>query len=583
MRFDSSFIEELKARCDIVDVVGSYVGLKRAGSNYVGLCPFHNEKSPSFTVFTKSDSCYCFGCGAGGDVITFIMNVENLDYVSAIELLAKRAGLTMPVDNSSAAAVNKRKRILEMNKAAARFFNSEFASGKYKNATAYAEKRGLSGSLGKRFGIGFCPDSFGALAMHLRSLGYTSAEMKEGFLCGEGKSGKLFDYYRNRLIFPIIDPAGNVVAFGGRALGDEKPKYLNTNDTPAFKKGRNIFALNFAKNSKEDYFILCEGYTDVIALHGAGFTSAVAGLGTAFTQEQAALLKKYKEKVVICYDGDEAGRKATNRAIPILTAASLEVRALSLPAGIDPDEFLQKYGKERFRHLIDESKSEFQFKCDAILAKYNIAIPEEKIKASSEVCALLAAMTSDVERDVYTAKAAKLFDVSEESLKTDVKKKRYSLIRQEKKKFNEGVRRSAMGLGDRVNPDTVKNVRAARAEEAILGIAQINPEYMEKAEKEGILTADTFFTAFGKKVYTAIRDIFEKERKFDPAFLAGDFTPEEIGRITKIRIDRQQLSNNTYDVFAQSASALAKEKEASEKPVETLSDIEALIQSKRNK
>ena len=318
-------------------------------------------------------------------------------------------------------------------------------------------------------------------------------------------------------------------------------------------------------------------------MHGAGFTSAVAGLGTAFTQEQAALLKKYKDKVVICYDGDEAGRKATNRAIPILTSASLEVRALSLPAGVDPDEFLQKYGKERFRHLIDDSKSEFQFKCDAILAKYNIAIPEEKIKASGEVCTLLAYMASDVERDVFTSKAAKLLDVSEESLKADVKKKRYSLMRQEKKKFSESVRRSAMGLGDKVNPDTIKNVRAARAEEAIIGIAQINPEYMEKAEKEGILSADAFFTAFGKKVYVAIRDTFEKERKFDPAFLAGDFTPEEIGRITKIRIDRQQLSNNTYEVFAESAITLSNEKDSAQTPVETLSDIEALIQSKRKK
>lgn len=581
MRFDSSFIEELKARCDIVDIISGYVNLKRAGSNYVGLCPFHNEKSPSFTVFTKNDSCYCFGCGAGGDVITFIMRIENLDYVSALEFLANRAGLSLPVDRINEGAVNKRKRILEMNKHAARFFNSELASGKYKNATEYAQRRGLSGAVGKRFGIGYCPDSYGVLANHLRSLGYTSAEMKEGFLCGESKNGKLFDYYRGRLIFPIIDPAGNVVAFGGRALGDEKPKYLNTNDTPAFKKGRNLFALNYAKNSKEDYFILCEGYTDVIALHAAGFTSAVAGLGTAFTQEQAAMLKKYKSKVVICYDGDEAGRKATNRAIPILTAASLEVRALSLPVGVDPDEFIQKYGKERFSHLINESKSEFQFKCDAILAEHNISVPEEKVKASDAICSVLARISSDVEREVYTAKAAKMLDVSEDSLKTDVKKKRLSFARKEKRKFADDVKRTAMGFGDKVNPDTVKNVRAARAEEVILGIAQINPEYMEKAEKEGGLSEDIFFTAFGKKVYLVIRDIFEKERRFDPAFLAGEFTPEQIGRITKMYIDRQALSNNTYDVFSQSVDVLIKEKESAEMSNDTVSDIEALIKSKR--
>ncbi|MBR6535539.1 MAG: DNA primase, partial [Clostridia bacterium] len=311
MRFDSGFIEELKARNDIVDVIGSYVTLKRAGSNHQGLCPFHNEKSPSFTVFSKSDSFYCFGCGAGGDVITFIMRVENLDYMSAIEHLAKRAGLSMPVGANAEKEINMRKRILEMNKEAAVFFRKAFKSGKYPKAMQYAEKRALDGPLGTHFGIGYCPDEYGALANHLRQCGYTADEMKAAFLCAEGKNKKLFDYYRGRLIFPIIDPAGNVVAFGGRALGDEKPKYLNTNDTDAFRKGRNIFALNFAKNSKEDHFILCEGYTDVIALHGAGFTNAVAGLGTAFTPEQANLLKKYKEKVIICYDGDEAGRKAT--------------------------------------------------------------------------------------------------------------------------------------------------------------------------------------------------------------------------------------------------------------------------------
>ena len=259
------------------------------------------------------------------------------------------------------------------------------------------------------------------------------------------------------------------------------------------------------------------------------------------------------------------------------------MRALSLPAGIDPDEFLQKYGKERFRHLIDESKSEFQFKCDSILSKYNIAIPEEKVKASDEVCAILAGMTSDVERDVYTAKAAKMFDVSEESLKTDVKKKRNAFIRREKKRFNDDVRRSVMGLGDKINPDTARNVQAAKAEEAILGIIQINPEYTEKAEKDGILSEDIFFTAFGKQVYTVLRDIFEKERKFDPAFLAGEFTPEQIGRITKMRIDRQSLSNNTYDVFAESAETLAKAKETAQTPTDTVSDLEALIQSKRKK
>ncbi len=581
MRFDSGFIEELKARNDIIDVIGSYVTLKRAGSNHQGLCPFHNEKSPSFTVFSKSDSFYCFGCGAGGDVITFIMRVENLDYMSAIEHLAKRAGLSMPVGANAEKEINMRKRILEMNKEAAVFFRKAFKSGKYPKAMQYAAKRELDGPLGTHFGIGYCPDEYGALANHLRQCGYTADEMKAAFLCAEGKNQRLFDYYRGRLIFPIIDPAGNVVAFGGRALGDEKPKYLNTNDTDAFRKGRNIFALNFAKNSKEDHFILCEGYTDVIALHGAGFTNAVAGLGTAFTPEQANLLKKYKEKVIICYDGDEAGRKATRRAIPVLTAASIEVKALSLPPGVDPDEFLKKYGKERFKKLIDDSKGEFQFKFDDIMAKYNIALPEEKAKASKEVCEVLARISSDVERDIFTSRASKLLDVSEQSMKLDVKRKRSSLRKNAYKKLGEDVRRASMGYGDKVNPEAARNIRASRAEETILGIAQINPEYTEKAAIDGVLTPDMFCTSFGKRVYEAICRVFSSERRFDISFIAGDFSPEEIGRITKLCIDRQALSNNTYTVFTESARVLEEEKNAADDDDGTLSALQALIDKKR--
>lgn len=581
MRFDGGFLEEVKSRNDIIDVISSYVTLKRAGSNHQGLCPFHNEKSPSFTVFSKSDSFYCFGCGAGGDVITFIMRAENLDYVSAVEFLAKRAGLQMPIGSGAEKEISLRRRILEMNKEAALFFRKAFKSGRYPAAVEYAKKRKLDGSLGTHFGIGFCPNEYGALAYHLRECGYTPSEMKAAFLCGEGKNGKLFDYYRGRLIFPIIDPAGNVVAFGGRALGDEKPKYLNTNDTDAFRKGRNVFALNFAKNSSDDHFILCEGYTDVIALHEAGFTNAVAGLGTALTTEQANLLKKYKEKVVICYDGDEAGRKATRRAIPVLTAASIEVRALSMPPGIDPDEFLKKYGKERFKHLIDASKGEFQFRFDDIISEYNMSLPEEKAKASSRVCEVLAKISSDVERDIFTAKAAKMLDVSEESLKLDVKRKRNALRKKAERQFGEDIKRASMGYGDKINPETAKNVRAARAEETILGIAQLNPEYTEKASDGGILTPDMFFTTFSRRVYEAICRVFKEERRFDISFIAGDFTPDELGRITRLRIDRQALSNNTYAVFCESASVLAEEKDKPQDGENTLGDIQALIDKKR--
>ena len=457
-------IDEIIYRNEITDVVGSYVSLKRAGSNFSGLCPFHNEKTASFTVFPATKSCYCFGCGSGGDVITFIMRVENLDYVEALEFLAARAGITIPEDNSAQNDVGvSRKRIYAMNLEAAKFFrNCLMDKDIGAEALEYlCEKRKLSMATVKRFGLGYSPNDPGMLTRYLRRLGYTDDELIVGFLAGKSqKTGRPYDYYRNRVIFPIIDTSGNIVAFGGRVMDDSKPKYLNTSDTPAFKKSRHLFALNFAKKKCEEQMLLCEGYMDVIALHEAGFENAVATLGTAITSEQARIFAKYTKKVVICYDSDNAGQTATKKAIRLLGEVGVEVRILKMSGAKDPDEYIKKFGAESFRRLLGESKTGFDYNVDKILSSHDITLVEEKVKAANEVCALIAGVYSQVERDIYIRRAAELLSVSTESLSSDVARIRRRIEREAKNAQSKEAMLSIKHIGDRVNNDAASHYRA---------------------------------------------------------------------------------------------------------------------------
>ena len=394
-------VEEIKYRCDIEQIISEYVPLKRAGSNLNGRCPFHSERTPSFTVFPSTRSFYCFGCGAGGDVVTFIMKRENLDYVAALELLAARVGIEIPRDkqNEEYNTGVKRERVLAMNREAARYFHAcLYDKNVGASALKYLTDRGLSGAVIKHFGLGFAPDGFGALTDHLTKLGYTAEEMSAAFLCGiSRKTGKPYDYFRNRVIFPIIDVTGNVVAFGGRVMDDSTPKYLNTSDTPAFKKSRNLFALNYAKGKCADRLILCEGYMDVIALHAHGFENAVATLGTAITPEQARIMAKYTKQVIISYDSDEAGQRAANKAMKLLGEVGLEVKVLRVVGAKDPDEFLKKNGSaayEKFKLLLDNSRAQFEFKLDGVLARHDINVVDERIKAASELCRIISEVYS---------------------------------------------------------------------------------------------------------------------------------------------------------------------------------------------
>ena len=556
-------IDEIVFRNDIVDVVGSYVTLKRAGSNFSGLCPFHNEKTPSFTVFPATKSCYCFGCGSGGDVITFTMRVENLDYVEAIEHLAARAGITIPEDSSNFVEQGiSRKRIYAMNLEAAKFFRNCLMDKELgSEALSYlCESRKLSMTTVKRFGLGYSPNDFGMLTSHLRRLGYTDEEMQIGFLAGKSqKTGRSYDYYRNRVIFPIIDTSGNIVAFGGRVMDDSKPKYLNTSDTPAFKKSRHLFALNFAKKHCEEYMILCEGYMDVIALHEAGFENAVATLGTAITSEQARIFAKYTKKVVICYDSDNAGQSATQKAIRLLGEVGVEVRILKLSGAKDPDEYIKKFGAESFRRVLGESKTGFEYNIEKIISAHDMSLVEEKVAASADVCALIARVYSKVERDIYVKRAAEILQINADALSADVERTRRRIEREERNAQSKEALLSIKHIGDRVNNDAAKNIKATVNEEAILGLMLIFDEFRAEIVKDGLLSEDDFITEFSRRVFAKICELENSDQGFSKIMLSQFFSVEEIGRIEKIEIDRRMLARNDRDVLLSCIEGLKNE------------------------
>ena len=585
-------IDEIVFRNDIIDVVGSYVTLKRAGSNFLGLCPFHNEKTPSFTVFTATKSCHCFGCGAGGDVITFIMRVENLNYREALEFLAARAGITIPEDNSNAREDTvSRKRIYQMNIEAARFFRNCLMD-KDIGAEAleyYTERRKLNMATIKRFGLGYSPNDFGMLTNHLRRLGYTDEEMQVGFLAGKSqKTGRAYDYYRNRVIIPLIDTAGNIVGFGGRNMDGSEPKYINTSDTPAFKKSRFLFALNFAKKHCEEYMILCEGYMDVIALHEAGFENAVATLGTAITSDQARIFAKYTKKVIVCYDSDKAGQKATQKAIRLLGEVGVELRILKLSGAKDPDEYIKKFGADSFRRVLSESKTGFEYHVDRILSTYNVSMVEEKVKAVAEICALIADVYSKVERDIYIHRAAELLEINAASLSTDVERIRRRAENEAKSAQSKEAMLSIKHIGDRVNNDAAKNIRAAASEEAILGLMLIYDEFRGSVVQGRVeLSAEDFLTDFGRRVFSAICELEGSDEGFSKALLGQYFTVDEMGRIEKMEVERRMLARNDQSVFDSYVSGLKaeslKSRESSDPFAELKRKQEELKKKKNNK
>ena len=576
-------IEEIRYRCDIEDVIGTYVSLKRAGSNRNGLCPFHSEKSPSFTVFPATKSFYCFGCGAGGDVITFIQKIENMDYVAALEFLATRAGISIPNnDVPGGAPTVSRKRIYEMNLEAARFFRASLFDPVLgaEGMRYLVENRRLSGATIKRFGLGFAPNDFGMLTTHLKKKGFTEAELIAGFLSKKSQRGTLFDLFRNRIIFPVIDTAGNIVAFGGRVMDDSKPKYLNSSDTPGFKKSRVLFGLNYAKEHCAEELILCEGYMDTIAMHAAGFGNAVATLGTAITPDHARLIARYTKRVIINYDSDEAGQRAADKAMQLLDEVGVPVRVLKLEGAKDADEFIKKFGADAFRNLLKGSSTAFDFKMEKILSKYNVSTAEGKIRAARELTALIASTYSGVERELYLTATSERLGISVESLANDVKRSRAKQAREARQKESRELQLSARSFGDRVNPDAAKDPAAAAAEEVVLGLCLLFPEHRRLCATGEIgLEAEDFFTDFGRRAYTAMMEAERSENGFFFSGLGEQFSPDEMGRLVRLQQDRQSLQNNGKEVLADAASALRsrrKAREASEK-----GDLQSMLAARR--
>ena len=581
-------IDQVIMRSDIESVVGSYVSLKRAGSNLKGLCPFHSEKSPSFTVYPQDNSFYCFGCGVGGDVITFIKKKENLDYPDAVAYLADRAGINIVLDEVKKGYDSPRidrSRFFKMNADAARYFHKSLFDQDQDSRAAlsyFTEKRQLSISTIKHFGLGYAKNSFNAFSKHMLSLGYTYDELIEGFLVGKSESGHYYDAFRNRVMFPIIDVSGNVIAFGGRVMDDSKPKYKNSSDTPVFKKSRNLFALNFAKHNSSESLILCEGYMDVIAMHSAGFTNAVATLGTAITSEQARMMSRYTKKVIISYDADEAGQKAASRAIKMLGDVGLEVTILKVPGAKDPDEYIKQYGAEKFKDILEGSKTKFEYSSENILEKYDLSLPQDKVKALGELEKLISETYSSAEREIYIAIIAKKMDIDPKSIRVDVDKIISRESFKQRKETNQKLKQDAIGYSDRVNPDFIKAPAAAKNEENLLGMLFLYPEHRKKVFEEELISEDDFITEFNKTIFSYLKDRYYGFND-DLTNLNEVFTEDQVGRIMRMKLSRMELSDNGCEVLLDCVTNLKKTvmKKTSEK-TNTFEGLNKILANKRN-
>lgn len=535
MALPDYFLQELKSRCEISDVVSGYVNLKRRGRNLVGLCPFHSEKTPSFNLYPENGSFYCFGCGVGGDVITFIMKIENLDYIEAVKFLAQRAGMELPENSYDDGVAKMRGRILEANREAARFYYKQLYEPQGRAALDYLHSRALSDNTIRRFGLGYSPASRFALRDHLRSLGFNDNEIVSANLAFKSSDGRyIVDRFSDRAMFPIIDLRGNVIAFGGRIMSDRKPKYLNTSDTLAFKKSSNLFSLNNAKNTGERTLILCEGYMDVIALNQAGFRNAVATLGTALTSEQALLIKRYADEVVICYDADEAGQKATTRAIGILRDAGLNIRIITIPDGKDPDEFIRIRGDKgpaAFKNVLEGSGNDVEYRLFKLKQRFDLSRPDSKVSYMTEALKVIATLQSSVEQDVYVSKLSSELNIQKTSVMEDLKKlnKRKSSVSalREISKLSEDL----TGSRDSVNTEKAKNIRAAKAEEMLLAYLLNNNDMASVAESR--IKPEDFVTKFNADLYSYILAKI-KEGVYPMTTVTRDFSGQEVSKFYSI-------------------------------------------------
>lgn len=549
MALSEEFLSELRMRTDIESLISSYVVLKRRGKTLVGLCPFHNEKTPSFTVYPESQSFYCFGCGSGGDGVTFLRKIESLDYIDAVKMLADKAGMTVPDEGGYDNGISeKRRRILEANRAAARYFHSCLMAEEGREALDYLLRRGLSKKTIASFGLGYAPNGWHNLIDHMRSLGFSRQELVFANLANESTRNErknVYDNFRNRLMFPVIDIRGNVVAFGGRVLDDSKPKYINTSDTLVYKKGQGIFGLNLAKNgNSERKLILAEGYMDVIALHQAGFTNAVACLGTALTKEQAGIIARYADEVILSYDSDGAGQTAANRAIGIFSKTGIKIRVLSLSGGKDPDEIIKNHGPERFRALLTGAANDTEFKLLKAKEKYDITTDDGKVGFLNEASSILSYISNSIEREVYITRLSGELGVAKDAIMRETEKKyKANRRKSEKAQFKE-IQKSVYAPDDPVNPERSKSPLGAKAEDVLLATLMNNPDFLGKIDE---ITPEDFITSFNAKIFTAVKERIESHLSLELSFMSGMFTPEEMGKIALLQTMSFTVSNTVAE------------------------------------
>lgn len=536
MIISEEFISELKARNDIEEIISSYVDLNRKGKNLMGLCPFHAERTPSFCVYPSNASFYCFGCGAGGDVITFLRLIEHYDYIETVKYLADRCGMNFEIDNQSDEIHKQKMLIYEINREAARFYYKSLFSQEGKEALKYLSERKVTSSTITHFGLGYSPKSGYSLVDYLKKKGYNINDIVMSNLAFSARNSGARDRFRGRLMFPIIDVRGNVIAFGARTLKNEVPKYINTSDTLIFKKSNNLFSLNFAKNSNEKSFILTEGYMDVISLYQAGFSNVVAGLGTALTEGQVKLLSRYTSEVVICYDSDEPGQKAADRAISLLKENGVNIKVMTIPKGKDPDEYIKSQGKNgniRFKNLVENSKSDIEYKLLKVKSLYDEGPSADKVKYLTESAKILSSCRSPIEREVFAHKLSSEAGINKSAIDIQIEKfsKQKNKIYQKKEFKN--LKNVTSGINDKINPDKHNNLRAAVAEEMLISYLINNPDKLGEVLKK--IDCNCIITKFNQKVFKCVEKIISEGKEPNLTTLAGfDFTMEEIGRITKI-------------------------------------------------
>ena len=545
MAFPPSFIDELLARNPIEEVVGRHVNLRRSGSNLFGLCPFHGEKTASFSVAPDKGIYYCFGCHKGGGAINFVMELEGLSYPDAVRALAQRCGMEVPEDEQYQSRYRAQERLWALHKEAARFFHSQLYAPVGKDALAYAVGRGMPKSTLTKFGIGYAPDSWDMLVKAMKAKGYTDQELIDsGLVTVSKKNGNLFDRFRDRLMFPIIDIRGNVIGFGGRIMNNKDPdaaKYLNSPETKIFNKRKNLFALNYAKKSKLGYLILVEGYMDAIALHQYGFDCAVASLGTSLTEEHATLISRYVEQVVLIYDGDEAGQRATRRAIPILEKAGIRVKVLQMKDAKDPDEYLKKFGADKFRLLLEDSSNRVEYQLNAIRKKYDIKEDDQKIRYVHESAELISTLGSSVQREVYGGRVAEVAGISPDAMKIEISKAYKRRVAQEKKQQEKIDLAPVKNLQPKVRTVRYENMKSAMAEEGIISQALLDPSLMDRVKE---LNGSAFSVPLLGKVYDQMLAMYHSGIEVTLASVA-DLTAEEMSHVVGICQRREGTVNET--------------------------------------